>query len=100
MCIDGCFHFAAIHILTTTNHHVFRTVNDVDEAISIDTRNVTSVEPAVLDGLCVCLWTIQVSLDGDGTSNTQNTNRVRITRKIIALFVHQLAFQCRNEWAT
>ena len=100
MRVDGGFYFTAIHILSTTNHHVFCTVNDVDETISINTRNVTSIEPAVLDRLCVCFWTIQITLDGDSSSNTQNAHCVRITRKIIAFFIHQLAFQCRHQRAT
>ena len=47
--VQCCFNFTAINVLAAPKDHVFHSVNNENEAVFIDRRHVSSVQPAVGD---------------------------------------------------
>ena len=50
---DGGFHHHRVDVLTSSNDHVFFAIDDVDEALIVDSRDVPCAQPALGKALAV-----------------------------------------------
>ena len=94
MVIDDSLHFAAIDVLATTNNHVLCAIDDVYKTLIINSCDVAGIQPSIFDCLCICFWTIQIALNNNGATHTQDAHSVWSWWQIVAVFIDKFSFQC------
>src|SRR5262245_28411157 len=84
---ERVFHLHAINVLTAAIDHVLLAIDDLDEAVGIDSSHVTRMQPSVDKSLRRGFGLVPITLDDVLTPDEQFADTARLIG-LVKLYVH------------